>query len=163
MGSYGDAWNRAGQDGDEDFDPPTGGYEVEVTQADVFAGKDGREWCKVLYRIVEGDHAGRVFQDFGPAGDHNPVGFRFTREKLLMLGLPHDLQVTELEDLADAAGELVGTRAEVGVSHKDGFRNVKVRSSRTGRSDIAPDRIPGLDAAAAAGHQPAGDDDDIPF
>lgn len=163
MGSYGEAWNRAGQDGDEDFDPPNGTYHVIVDTCDIFAGRDGREWCKVLYRILEGDHAGRVFQDFGAAGDHNAVGFRITREKLLMLGLPHDLQVTELADLGEAAGELVGNRAEVGVGHKDGYRNVTVRTTRTGTSDI-PD-VPGFTSTAASQNTPssAADDEDIPF
>lgn len=161
MGSYGDAWNRAGQDGDEDFDPPTGSYEVIIRSVDLFSGQDGREWCKILYEITDGDLRGRVFQDFGPAGDHNPIGFRFTREKLLLLGLPHDLKVTELEDLAHAAGELAGTRASVGVAHKNGYRNTTVRTSTTGRSDIPPDALPGLSVAPPPAS--AVDDDTIPF
>lgn len=154
MGSYGDAWDRAGQDGDEDFDPPTGSYRVRVTQADVFAGRDGREWCKVLYRILDGEHAGAVFQDFGAAGDHNPVGFRITREKLLMLGLPHDLKVTSVEELDAAADMLVGVTADVGVGHKDGYRNLTIRSSQTAHGDLAP-----VEPVAPS----APDDDDVPF
>jgi hypothetical protein len=167
VGSYGDAWNRAGQDGDEDFQPPKGGYEVEVRKVDVFAGGDGREWCKVLFRIVDGDLTGSVFQMFGPAGDHNPVGFGITKDALLMLGLPHDLQITELEDLAHAAGELTGTRAQVGVSYNaKGYMQVKVRSSQTGRSDIPPASIPGIEtrtASSATTPSSAVGDDDIPF
>lgn len=149
---YGHSWNQNTED--DDFDPPNGTYTVQVHAATVFAGKDGREWAKVQYRIIGGEHDGRIFEDFGSAGPHNKVGWRITSEKLTMLGLRPPAPDDELEDVDAALGEIVGVQADVAVGHKDGFRNVTVRSSRTGHSDIPP--VP-----APAATTPA--DDDVPF
>ena len=152
MTPYGHSWNQNAED--DEFDPPNGTYRVQVHAATVFAGKDGREWCKVNYRILDGEHTGRIFEDFGAAGEHNKVGWRITSEKLTMLGLRPPAPDDELEDVDAALGEIVGVQAEVGVTHKDGFKNVTVRSSRTGQSDIPP-------TTPIAPVAPK--DDDVPF
>jgi hypothetical protein len=166
--SFKDAWDRAGEEQD-DFDPADGSYNVTIVDAGAFSAKsDGREWCKVTLRINGTDAAGRSFDDFGPAGDHNPVGLRIMREKLVVYGLDPD-NIQTLDDLDGAMKrDLIGRTADITVRHKDGYRNVNVSGSRTGSGQPSlpasatgvPNGSSGSFAAAAA---QATAEDDIPF
>lgn len=173
--SFKDAWDRAGEEQD-DFDPADGSYNVTIVDAGAFSAKsDGREWCKVTLRMNGTDAAGRTFDDFGPAGDHNPVGLRIMREKLVVYGLDPD-NIQTIQDLDGAMKrDLIGRTADITVRHKDGYRNVNVSGSRTGsgQTDIptsALDKAAGVPSNggsrasfAAAAAQVTGDDSDIPF
>lgn len=158
--SFGDQLRKAAEGGD-DFDPANGAYTVRITDGGAFAGKDGREWAKVVLEIIGTDANGRQFDDF--MNMNNDVGRAIAVEKLVTYGV--DLtSIEELEDLDHAIFNLIGTIAEVTVTHKNGYRNVSVRSSRTNDSDIptSPEREPapaGQQSFAAA----AADDGDIPF
>lgn len=157
MGSFSDAWRNPGQD--EEFDPPNGQYTVEIVDASAFEGGDGREWCKVILRILDGEHADRQVTHFGAAGDHNPVGLRIMQEALLTYGLAPE-GIEDLDDLGRAMFDLIGTRAEIAVTHKDGYLRIKVARSFTGTSDVP---APTSDFAAAAQAAASGDEDEIPF
>lgn len=153
--SYADAWRDAGED--DDFDPPSGNYEVKIIDAGAFAARtDGREWCKVRLQILGTELAGRQFDDFGPAGSHNQVGFRIMRSKLVLYGLnPEGIET--VGDLDMSMRMLVGNTASITVTHKDGFRNVAVIGSRTGESDVPADTSDFTPKSTVP------DDDDIPF
>ena len=161
--SFADAWREAGT-ADDDFDPADGSYHVKIVDTGAFSGRDGREWAKVTLQIIGGEAAGRRFDHFGPAGDHNKIGLRIMRESLVTYGLDPD-GIESLPDLDKAMFDLIGNEADITVGHKDGFRNIKVQGSTTGRSDIpTDDPRPAQPArqqsfATAAGR----DDDDIPF
>jgi len=161
--SFGDAWKKAGE-AQDDFDPPDGKYTVKIVDAGAFAGRDGREWAKVTLQIIGGNDAGRRFDHFGPAGDHNEVGLRIMREALVLYGLDPD-GIDDLDDLGRAMFELVGNQAEITVGHKDGFKNIRVQSSRTGESDIPTDPPTSQQQsfAAAAANSNGNDDESIPF
>jgi hypothetical protein len=166
MTSFADRWKQATEPQD-DYDPTDGGYTAKLVDATAFAARtDGREYVKLVWQIIGTDNAGRQFDDF--QGISHPVGLRITRDKLLMLGLPADLEVEEIDELDHAIFNLIGVQAELTVGHKDGYRNVSVHGVVTGESDIPHD--PPAPAKAANG-QPARsfaaaagtDDDDIPF
>jgi len=168
MSSFGDAWKKAGE-AQDDFDPTDGSYSVKIIDGGAFTGRDGREWCKVRLQIIGTDAAGRQFDDFMPAGDHNPTGLRIAREKLVTYGLDPE-GIADLEDLDHAIFNLIGNTAEITVGHKDGFRNISVRSSRVGGSDIpndppkqAPVNPQQQSFAAAAAGANGQSDDDLPF
>jgi hypothetical protein len=168
MTTFADRWKQASQDQD-DFDPIDGSYTCKLIDATAFAARtDGREYVKLKWQIIGTDDAGRQFDDF--QGISHPVGLRITREKLLVLGLPADLEAEDIDGLDHAIFNLIGVQAELTVGHKDGYRNVSVQSAITGDPDI-PNDPPARASKAANGSSPrsfaaaaAGDDDeDIPF
>jgi hypothetical protein len=167
--SFSDAWKRAGQDQD-DFDPADGSYTVRLVNASAFEGRDGRAWAKIVLQIIGTDAAGRQFDHF--MNLNNDVGLRIAREALVTYGLdpaPLEAEDADIADLDRAMFELVGTIADITVSHKDGYKNIRVQGSRTGESDIpsdftTPEANPQQQTfAAAAGKQAPGKDDEIPF
>lgn len=169
--SFGDEWRSSSGSQADDFDPPDGPYHVKVIDASAFnARTDGRPYAKLLLQILGGELAGRRFEYFN--GISHPVGRAIVRENLLALGLD-ETGIDDIEDLSRAMWELINTVADVTVGHKDGYRNLSVQGSRTGRSDIPNDPAPPPAPPAAAqqsfasalgGGAPAKDDDDpIPF
>lgn len=161
MSSFKEAWDTAGE-AQDDFDPPDGSLHVKIVDAGAFSGRDGREWAKVTLQIIGTANAGRRFDHFGPAGDHNSVGLRIMREALVMYGLDPE-GIEDLNDLGMAMFELIDNEADITVSHKDGFRNIRVQGSTTGKSDIPnpTNEGPAQQSFAAAAAKPA--DDDVPF
>lgn len=158
MSSFKEAWDAAGE-AQDDFDPPDGRLHVKIIDARARTGRDGREWAALTLQVIGGAHAGRRFDHFGPAGDHNPVGLRIMREALVMYGLEPD-GIDDIEDLGMAMFELIDNEADITVSHKDGFRNIKVQGSTTGKSDIP---VPASEQQSFAAAAAKPDDDDIPF
>lgn len=155
MTDYGSAWDAAGRD-DDDYDAPNGRYRARIAGGETYSGNDGREWCKVYLEIVSpAEHVGRVIEDWGPAGDHNRVGFRIMRTRLILYGLDPE-GIASLDELGDRLAALTGREIEFSVSHNDkGFRQINVSSSTAGDS-VVP-----MTAASATGPSPT--DDDIPF
>lgn len=158
--SFGDAVRKAMDS--ELIEPPKGQYKVKLDEASAFESKDGREFAKVILQITEGDFAGERFQHF--MGFANDIARQVNGEALAAYGV-NMTEVNEVTDLDDQLDALVktGTTAEVGVSYKDGWVNIKVHGSRTpGASDIpttdAPAAAPSFAAAAGAKN-----DDTIPF
>lgn len=158
--SFSQLWKNAAAPQDE-IDPPDGTYRVEVYAADAFQGNDGRQWAKltlgVLEAIGELDQdpvVGRQFVHF--MNLNNDVGVRVARDALFVYGL--DLErVGDFEDLAAQIVELIGVRAEVGVTHNNGYVRIKVVSATDrGATDVP---APPIDPPPPA----APDDDDIPF
>lgn len=153
--TFKEAWDRAGQPAD-DFDPPNGTYEIEITDAGAFAGRDGREWGKAHLKITQGEHQGREFDDF--MNFNNEVGFRIARQNLHMYGLSSD-PIEDLEDLDTRMVELIGTKATVSVKHStQGHLNVTVTQGRT-----APSDIPGQETFETTPQTVPADNSDIPF
>lgn len=172
--SYADSFKRALLNKRDDYDPNDGPHSVTIVDASAFEGNDGREWMKVTLEINSGpSEVGRQFDDFGPAGDHSPVGFSIMLDKLSAYGYspdpdnpPADVFVfgDQLHD------QLIGRTADITVRHKDGFRNITVQGSRsaTPESDIPTDDGPkgfaeraGITASTASNN--GSDDEDIPF
>lgn len=177
MSTFADAWRKAG-DPVDDYDPPNGAYAVVIVDAGAFAGRDNREWAKCVLEVKSGVDQGRRFDHF--MNLNNEVGMRIARESLLMYGMhvgELDDPDADLDTLSRAMAELVGTVADVSVTHKDGFRNIKVDGSVTARPGAgvgphptsAPTKAPeqqSFDTAitAATSTGPAPDDDEpIPF
>jgi hypothetical protein len=158
--SFADQWKKAGEPRD-DFDPPNGSYNVKVIDASAFAGRDGREWAKAVLEIVGGEHTGRQFDHF--MNLNNDVGLRIAYEALALYGMNGGSTIESLDDLSQAMFDLIGTNADVTVSHKDGFRNTNVQGSRTGKSDIPADDSPAQQQSfAAAANTTGGADDNDP-
>lgn len=166
--SFGEAWRKAGEEPDE-FEPPTGTYQTVIVDGNAFTSRAGDDYAKVILQIDAGDFVGQRFQHF--MGFKHEVGARINREALALYGVRPD-EISSIEELDDAIAELVKRRvqAEVAVSYKNDYMQVKVLGSRTpGDSDIpsdpdpppAPQTPPAATFAAAAGT--AGDDDAPPF
>jgi len=163
-------YRRQAGDPGSTFDPDDDvTYQVRVTDGGAFEGNDGKEWAKVELEVIDGEHAGRRFDDF--RGLNSKMQTEIARDNFVMYGVRWD-DVEGLEDLDTALLELVGTTATVSVSHwAEGRFNVKVISARTGQSDIPTDngfraRESGAartfedDVPAAAATD---DDDDLPY
>ena len=167
MTSFADAWKAAGE-AQDDYDPPDGTYRAVLHDAGAFTGRtDGKDYAKLTWQIDQGDDVGRRFEDF--QGISHPVGLRIFREKLVLLGLDPE-GIEDIEELSMRMFEMVGTRADLTVGHKNGYRHVKVDRVLTGQSDIpvngpAPARRPPVPGQARSFAQAAGatDDDAIPF
>ena len=147
MTTFAERWKKAGEDQVEDWDPDDGPYTVQIVEADAFNSRDGREFSKVKLRVVEGEHAGKQFEDFN--GYENEVGARIARANLSVYGLNVD-EVEDFEDLAIRIGELVGNRAEVTVKHCKGFLNVTAQRGfpTNGQPDVPADLTDFKPAAA---------------
>lgn len=164
--NWGDSFRRAAEGG-SDYDPPDGRYTVKIVDAGAFRARSGgqKEWCKVKLQIVGGDEAGNQFEDFGPAGDHGGASFDFMVERLLGYGLTGIEGFEDIEDLnAAMEDQLIGREADIGVVHKDKYRNVNVFGSRTsGVSDIpTEDPKPNGEQRQAASFADAAKTDDGP-
>jgi hypothetical protein len=181
MSDWATAWRNAGAD-DDDFDPPNGTYELRIIDTGAFEAKsDGRGWGKVRFEVITPvEHAGRQFEDFAPAGDHNRVGFGMFKSGLTVYGLDPE-GIENLGDLKVAMFDLIGNRVSMSVGHNDkGYLTLSPSGARTGKSDI-PTNASGFGdrqaqqslspqrsfAAAMAGRDDAqaaaAGDDDIPF
>lgn len=157
--TFAEQWKKAGEPRD-DFDPPNGSYVVKVIDTGAFAGKDGREWAKVVLEIVGGDHAGRQFDHFHNL--NNEVGLRMAYEAFSMYGMKGD-GIESLEDLDSALFDVRGTVANITVSHKDSYLNVRVQGSRTDKSDVTPATPEPQQQQSFAAAAAAGAGEDIPF
>jgi len=158
--SFGDTWKNAGN---ENIEPPAGNYKVRIgANSNAFTSKAGDDYAKVSLEVTDGDLKGATFEHF--MGFKNEVGARINREALLAYGLQGSDEITTIEELDDRIAELAGRTAEVSVSYKDGYMQVKVSGSRAaeGSSDIpsnGTDQKPAADFAAAV----PTDDDSLPF
>lgn len=158
--SFGDSIRKAMDS--ELIEPPKGQYKVRLGDASAFESKDGREFAKVILEITEGDLTGCRFQHF--MGFGNEIARQINGEALAAYGVDMATvnEVTDLDDHLDALVK-AGVEADVGVSYKDGYVQIKVHGSRrTGVSDI-PVAEPAGQASFAAAAGSAGADDDIPF
>jgi len=92
-------------------------------------------------------------------GFKHEVGSRINREALLAYGLRDPEGIERIEDLDDRIGELTGTEADVTVSYKDGYIQIKVFGSKPPQpvSDVTPAPEADRPSFAAA----AGKDDDV--
>lgn len=156
--SFGDSLRKAMDS--ELIEPPKGQYKARLAEASAFESKAGDEYAKVILEITEGDLAGARFQHF--MGFKNEIAKQINGEALASYGV-NWTEVNELSDLDDQLDALVkmGTTAEVGVSYKDGYSQIKVHGSRTnGQSELTPqtEEQPAPSFAAAAGA-----DSDVPF
>jgi hypothetical protein len=157
---FGDTWANAA---DEKIEPPKGTYHVRIAGGSAFTSRDGDDYCKVDLQITSGDLESSKFEHF--MGFKHPVGSRINREALLAYGLEGADGIRSIEDLDDAIGKLKDRTAEVSVSYKDGYMQVKVNGSRnapgTPDGDIpsngfTPAQADTFDAAAAKfGDEPA--------
>ena len=139
------------------IEPPAGQYTAKVDEASAFESKAGDEYAKVILEITEGDHQGARFQHF--MGFKNEIAKQINGEALATYGVDWT-KVTDLTDLDLQLDGIVkaGTVAEVTVSYKDGYIQIKVHNSRTtGQSDI-PTNGSGFETAAASAFG-----DDTPF
>ena len=141
-------WQRAG-DRDDGFKPGPGTYEVVIVDGGAFTSRAGDDYAKVNLQIVGGEDAGRRFEHF--MGFKHEVGARINREALIAYGLREPESVRGIEDLDDRIAALKGTQAEVGVSYRDDYIQIRVF---TARPPGAPSGIPTAVATA---------DDDVPF
>jgi hypothetical protein len=162
MSSFQETWTKAGEEPD-DFEPPAGQYKVKIVDGSAFTSRAGDDYAKVILQILGGEFAGRQFQHF--MGFKHEVGARINREALLAYGLRDPEAIADITDLDDAIVALKGTEAEVGVSYKDGYVQIKVHGSRVPGTSEIPTGLEPVAAgqasfAAAAG---AKTDDDIPF
>jgi len=158
--SFGDAWRNAAN---EKIEPPKGTYKTEVVGGNAFTSRDGDDYCKLDLRITEGELEGAQFEHF--MGFKHEVGARINREALLAYGIRDPEGVQTIEDLDDRIGELKGTTAEVGVSYKDGYMQVRVNGSRppVAQQQLSSETTPATasnDFAAAAAKKFG---DDVPF
>lgn len=168
--SFADTWQKAGEAPD-DFEPPPDQYKVKVVDGNAFTSRAGDDYCKLVLEILSsksGEFVGQRFEHF--MGFAHPVGARINREALLAYGLKDPENIGSVDDLDDRIAGLKGTEADVGVSYKDGYIQIKVHGSRTGRSDIpttangdvvGPEPAAQTSFSAAAGAK--NDDDPIPF
>jgi hypothetical protein len=154
--TFGETWQNAAN---EVIEPPRGTYQTRIVGGNAFTSKAGDDYAKIDLEITEGDLKGSRFEHF--MGFKHEVGARINREALLTYGLEGPDEITTIEDLDDRIGKLVGRGAEVGVSYKDGYMQVKVTGSRTAEGQ-APD-ISGKPVADFATAAPQGTDDDFPF
>lgn len=142
----------------EVFDPDDGAYVVKIEEGETFDTSDGREFCKLLLRVVEGPFKGRSFDHFMTLS--HPDAKRISAEALKLYGV--DLTAVEdLEDLEAHVERLVGVEAEVGVSHsRKGYLQVKVYSATPPGGETGPPvDTTDLEPAPVA----EDDDDPIPF
>ena len=144
--SFGDAWRKAGEE-EADFEPPVGTYKTKLVDGGAFTSRAGDDYAKVILQIDAGEFVGRRFQHF--MGFKHEVGARINREALVLYGVnPEGIDTIEqLDDAIDALVKL-GTWAEVSVSYKDGYIQIKVIGSRTPAVSDVPS---GPDAPANGG------------
>ena len=140
-----------------EFDPDDGPYAVQIFDASAFAGNDGREWAKVVLQVVEGEHEGKQFDHF--MNLNNPIGLRHRATGARRVRLDVE-EVENFGDLAAAMPCLIGTRADVSVTHKNGYRNTNVVRTLTGESDVTTPADQQSFAQAASTNS---SDDDGPF
>jgi hypothetical protein len=159
--SFGESLRKAA--GQEYIEPPNGKYTVKIDQGSAFKSQKGEEFAKVILEITEGDHAGGFMQHF--MGFNNEVAKQINAEALASYGV----QLTDVEEIRDLDKQLtslVGTRAEVGVSYRNDYIQIKVHRSwpPEPKSDIpsngftAAGSTPAQTSFAAA----AGQSDDTP-
>ena len=131
--------------------PPTAPTASTIVEASAFTGRDGRHWAKCVLTPAGGPDVGRRFDHF--MNLNNDVGMRIARESLVTYGLDPtslDNPGADIETLHTAMQPLVGMVAHITVTHKDGFRNIRVDGAQTTISDITPP----TPAAAGGSHRP---------
>lgn len=142
--TFKDQWDRAGEDAD-DFEPPRGTYQTVIVDGSAFTSRKGDDFAKVILQIrpgagVRDELVGRRFQHF--MGFGHEVGARINREALELYGID-GAEIDTIEDLDLAINALarVGVEAEVVVSYKDGYMQVKPTGVRIpgGDRDIPTD------------------------
>lgn len=159
--SFADIWQQAGE---EDWEPPAGGYEVKIISGGADTTQDGTPKAKLILEVIKGPYTGRTFEHFMWMG--SPVAARISKESLVMYGVDYG-RVREAGDagldvLDDEIGKLMGTRAEITVKHKDGYVNITVSRAFTGETDVPAQ-------AEMFQHTPAGarnaihGDDEVPY
>ena len=161
--SFGESLRKAMDS--ETIEPPPGPYKVRLDEASAFEAKDGREFAKVILEITDGKLTGSRFQHF--MGFQNEIARSINGEALAAYGVDMT-SVETVWDLDDQLTALVkaGTTADVSVSYRDGYIQVKVHGSRTqGVSDIPTDepQPPAASFASAAGQNHQSDDESLPF
>jgi len=155
MSTFAQEWDDAGQD--QDFDPPDGAYLARLFDGAAFSGRtDGKNYVKLNWELLDGDDAGKTFEDF--KGISNRVGLRITREKLVMLGLKPD-GIETIDGLHKAIGKLIGAQATITVVHDGRWCNVEVVAAENDAPDVPIDTegLPDPPEAVEA------DDDGVPF
>lgn len=164
--SFKDEIKRASQ-GTSDFDPPDGHHKVKIVDGGAFAGGDGRRWVKVTLQLLEGEHAGKTFDDFN--GWDQEVGQRIIYANLSVYGIKWDT-IDEFEDLELALLELHGTEAVVTVKHsRGGYVNVTAATAKARDPELPGQESfqtaqPVPAAPSRYGQTPDEDDNDpIPF
>jgi len=158
--SFGDAWKNAAN---EKVEPPKGTYKIEVVGGSAFTSKDGDDYCKLDLKITAGDLEGAMFEHF--MGFKNEVGARINREALLAYGLRDPEGIETIEDLDDRIAELKGTTAEVGVSYRNDYMQVRVNGSRppVAQQQLGSDLTPPGAANDFASAAQSKFGDDVPF
>lgn len=152
--SFGDTLRNASSG--EFVEPPAGKYDVKIVRAEARETKSGPV-AEVILEITAGPHQGAQVKHL--MFFNHPVGVEINTEALVSYGV--DLaKIDEVSDLDDDLQRIIGTRAEVGISYRNEYLQIKVHRSMPPEpvSDIPSDPEPVGFAARAAqkfGDEPA--------
>lgn len=107
----------------EDFAPiPDGMYTVEITECAVLESRRGDPYLRWMFKVVDGPHAGRVISRANMlATDQN---LAYLKGDLAIAGM----QLTDLTQLPDLAGDLVGRRLEIKAQTKGDRQSIYLKS-----------------------------------
>jgi hypothetical protein len=147
------AFANAESDFNRDDPPAPGEYEVELTETDIISAKDGRQFAKVVYKVVSGfarDHVWGVVHTLDALNrDGEPNGgLAITKQTLRELGVEVDM-VQSIVDLRHALDGIQGKQYVVEVSRNGQYVNTKPKRALNGASSSPPP------AASSYGQQAA--------
>ena len=136
---------------------PAGIYTVEIMRSEAKMSSTGRPMLSLGFEVIEGQFKKRfVWVNYMM---NNEVGMKNIKVLAAKLGFSN----TGIKDIAVRASELVGYTADINVSYKNDFTNIKIitcHAAPTGSQDAAsfqsspPDA---LDDTAFDGDDPFGD------
>jgi len=146
MSSFGDSLRNARSG--EFIEPPAGKYDVRVVKGDARETSSGPV-AEVILEITDGPHQGGQIKHL--MFFNHPVGTEINTEALVSYGVDLD-KIEEVTDLDDDLQRILGTRAEIGVSYRKDYIQIKVHRSMPPEpaSDVTPPDA-GSSFAAAAG------------
>lgn len=152
-----DLWHTADPDAEAPavtLDPPADGvYEVALTDAAAFNGKDERPWVAMTFKDMASEYSWKVLHGFKSQGQAN-----MTKKACRELGVLID-QITSQEQLDEALKSCVGGYYAVTVKTNGNFRNTYV----DGPTSSTPPPAGDFPAAPAPAAPEATDDASIPF
>jgi hypothetical protein len=146
---------------DDEWEPPVGVYSVLIYNAEAWT-KDVRKFAKAYLRVTKGTHEGREFEHF--MGFNSKAAANINKGALSMYGFDVAAHPT-FEDVVAGITEIIGTKAEVAVKHKDGYVNVDVlRSFTEEESDLGANQASMFETTPSGGRNAIKtDDDDVPY
>jgi hypothetical protein len=155
------AFANAESDFNRDDPPAPGEYEVELTETDIISAKDGRQFAKVVYKVVSGfarDHVWGVVHTLDALNrDGEPNGgLAITKQTLRELGIEVDM-VQSIVDLRHELERIQGKQYVVEVSRNGQYVNTKPKRALNGATPTPAPSSYGQQQPSASGiGSPAG-------